>query len=99
MVPVLSRVTAAATAVLLPCGLRVNVEVVIEEPAIASEKAADRCVGKEWTSRRSPGDYDVKVGTVVSPGPPVVKVKVLSVANGLPARSVTPAVPPLIVAV
>src|SRR5688572_839121 len=77
------------------------VELVIEDALMASLKVAVRFAAKATPLAPSIGDVAVTMGGVVSGGgeaAAVVNVQVVSAASGLPAVSVTPEAPPLIVA-
>src|SRR5678816_1002286 len=69
-----------------------NVPVVIVDEFIASLKVAVTFAVPLIPVAPAAGDVDVTVGAVVSAN--IVNVHTLSAANGLPARSLTPAAPP-----
>jgi hypothetical protein len=74
--------------------------VLIDNGSISSLKATSIIRLTGTAGAVSVGDVTVTVGAMVSATRPVVKVKKKSLAIGLPARSLTPAlIPPLIVAV
>ena len=79
--------------------LRVKVELVTVAGLIASEKVAVALVPADTSTALSTGLTLVTVGGVLSGAAAVVKLQLSSAASGLPAVSLTPAVPPLTVAV
>jgi len=77
----------------------VTLEAVIVVASIASEKTAPTLVERATPVVPALGLRLVSVGGVVSGAAAVVKLQLSSAASGLPAVSLTPAVPPLTVAV
>ena len=85
------------TAIVVAWLVSVNVVALTVVGSIASENVAVGAIALDTPVAPLTGDVPVTVGGVVSGGgaDATVKVQVASAARGLPARSLTPAEPPL----